>query len=278
MILIIIFTVWFICITVLSILFIRIMHVQVDHLTASAHMNLNALYLKVEAKQILYLTILLSMILAFLALLIFDSIFLLVVFSIVGAMIPKLFFKIQKDRRREKINSQLITAVEMLANSLHAGRTLPQAISLVKDEMNPPISQDFSIVLKQMQMGLSLEKALNDMADRINSTELEIVVNATKIGVEAGGNLAEVYERIAKTMRKRVEMIGKIKALTAEGKMQAIVVGAMPFLMFITLLVIEPELMRPMLTTHYGHMLIAIVLIMECIGTLIIKKLITIDV
>ena len=166
----------------------------------------------------------------------------------------------------------------MMANALKAGSNLPQAIGLIQREMNPPISQEFALILKEMAVGVTLEESFNNMSKRVGSEEFEIVITATNIARETGGNLAEVYERIGKTIRDRNEMLGKIKALTAEGKLQGIFVGLLPFVLGGILTLIDPEMMRPMFTTTLGYILIGVVVIMELIGAYFIKKIITIDV
>lgn len=269
---------FFIFIAFLYYYLIKLIQLRADKMLKEAEVNLEELFLEFQAKRILYLTIILVVSLAFFGLVITRSLIFSVLLAICGYFLPRLYFNVQRKRRLDNLNIQLISAIEMMGNALRSGSNLQQAIMLIQKEMGPPISQEFALITKEMSVGVVLEDALAHMSKRVGSNEFDIVVNATSIAKNTGGNLAEVYERIAKTIRDRNEMLGKIKALTAEGKMQGLLIGLLPFILAGLITLIDPQMMRPMYTTLLGNALIGIVIIMELMGGYFIKKIINIDV
>jgi tight adherence protein B len=257
---------------------IKYLQLRADVLVKEAEANIDELFMKFQAKRILYLTILLVVLLAFFGLIFTRSIIFSAILAVTGYFVPKLYFRFQQKRRLDALNLQLIIAIEMMGNALRSGSNLPQAIMLIQREMGPPISQEFGMMVKEMAVGVRLEDTLDHLAKRVKSEEFNIVVTAKTIARDTGGNLAEVYERISKTIRDRNEMLGKIKSLTAEGKMQGILIGLLPFILAGALTLIDPQMMRPMYTTLIGNALIGVVIIMELIGYYFIRKLINIDV
>jgi tight adherence protein B len=256
----------------------QLLQMKADTMLKQAEVDLDELFLQVQAKRVLYLTAASIVLLALFGLLLTRSPVIALILGACGYFMPKLFFSMQRAKRFDALNSQLVAAIDMMANALRSGFNLPQAIQLIQKEMGPPISQEFAMLTKEMAVGVLLEDALDHMNKRVGSEEFAIMVTATSIARETGGNLAEVYQRISKTIRDRKEMLGKIKALTAEGKLQGIFIGLLPFILGGLLTVIDPEMMRPLYTTTLGYILIGIVIVMELMGAYFINKIITIDV
>jgi tight adherence protein B len=274
-IILILFFIFFSC---CSFLIIRLLQIRADRLIKEAEADLDALFMEIQAKRVLYIRIASMFIMALFGLIITGSLIVAFIFGTIGYFMPRFYFRIQYNRRLAALNSQLVSAIDMMSNALKSGSNLPQAITLIEKEMGAPISQEFALVLKEMAMGVTLEEAFSNMSRRVGSEEFDIVVTATNISRETGGNLAEVYERIAKTIRDRDEMLGKIKALTAEGKFQGIFVGLLPFLLAFVLHLMNPEYIKPLFTTTLGYIIIGVFIIMELMGAFFIKKIITIDV
>jgi tight adherence protein B len=244
-----------------------------------AEANLDALYMEVQARQVLYLTLLSSFLGLLLGLALTDGSKIAgLIFGAAGYFLPKLYFKIQIKRRRDRLNGQLVSAIELVSNALKAGTNFTQALAMIPKEMPAPIAQEFDLVLREMELGVTLDEALNNLVKRVQSNEFELVVTATNIAKESGGNLAEVFDRIAKTIRERNSMLGKIEAMTSEGKMQGIFVGLLPLGLGGALALIDPETVRPLFTTPQGYIIIGAVIVMELMGAFFIKKIITIDV
>lgn len=273
----------FVCVTLLIYILIPVVQMRanaflqqtLDH----AEADIDALYLELQAKQVFYLALVCSVAgLLFGLLLSRGSLLFGFLCGAGGFFLPQFYFARQRGRRREKLNAQLVSAIEMLANALKAGTNLSQALQMIPKEMPAPIAQEFSVVLREMELGLKIEEALDNLVKRVESKEYELVVAAIRIARESGGNLAEVFERMAKTIRERDNMLGKIKSLTAEGKMQGIFVGLLPLFLGLALVVISPETMKPFFSSAIGVILLSAVLILEAMGAYFIKKVITVDV
>jgi len=279
----VIFLLIFISVTLLIYELIPIFRLRADtffqQALKQAESDVESLYLHFQAKQVLHLTIICT--LAFLVIGLIVSKGSLIFGALMGAsgfFLPKAFFYIQKARRKDKLNAQLVSAIEMLANAMKAGTNLHQALKLIPQEMETPISQEFAVLLREMELGLKLEDALNNLVKRTESSEYELVATAINVSRESGGNLAEVFDRIADTIRERFLMLGKIKTLTAEGKMQGLFVGALPFLLGILMMVIDPDKMVPFFTSFIGYILLGVVLLLVLMGTFLIRKITTIEV
>jgi len=192
--------------------------------------------------------------------------------------VPRFMLWYLKKRRDDLFAAQLVDSLTTMANALRAGNSLIQALDIVVREMPPPISQEFGLVIREQRIGVSLDESLDRLAGRMKSQDLDLTVNAIKIARQVGGNLAEVFEIIAATVRERFRLEGQIKAFTAQGRMQGIVVGLLPIGLGAALYAIDPKMMAPMFETWQGWVLLGGIAVLEVIGGLIIKKIVTIDI
>ncbi len=158
-----------------------------------------------------------------------------------GALLPIWVVKRKRDKRIEKLRSQLPEAFELMARVVRAGQTLGQAMLSVAEEFPQPISSEFSFCYEQQNLGLSPELAYRDLARRAGIIELRIFVLAVLVQQQTGGNLAELLTKLGGVVRERYMIRGTIQTLTAEGRMQGWILGAMPPLMFLLLLVLNPR-------------------------------------
>src|SRR6266542_4230602 len=142
---------------------------------------------------------------------------------------PRMVFMIARDKRRALFEMQLIDGLTLLANSLRAGMTLPQSMELLVREMRPPITQEFGRVLQENRLGTDFDQAMLNMSRRLQSRDLDMLVNAIAITRKSGGNMGEIFQKIAEIIRERARIEGKVKALSATGNMQAFVMSALPF-------------------------------------------------
>lgn len=201
-----------------------------------------------------------------------------VVFAIPSFFAPNLALWWLKKRRAEIFGVQLVDALDNMSNSMKAGFSLPQALEQIVKEMGPPIAQEFMIMTREMRLGLPMDQALHNMLKRMPGEDLDLVVTAITISRELGGNLTEVFDNISMTIRERWRIEGKIRALTSQGKMQGLVVALIPAGMAAVLNVINPEFIRPMFTTWVGWGLLILIVVLELIGYLVIRKIVTIEV
>ncbi len=239
--------------------------------------DLSDMFLFIDARQMLVLNIASMCLLGILSYIIFNPI-LCVVSTIFGFFLPMMLVKHYRKRRIKKFNVQLVDALQAMANAFKAGLTFPQAIEHVAREAQAPLSQEFGLFVKEVKLGVPLEEALINMGRRVGSDDLELVVVATNIARQLGGNMAEMFETISNVIRERFRLEGKIDALTAQGKMQGWVVAAMPAILGMVLNYMRPDLMEPMMDHIFGYILVTIIAIMEVLGVIIIRRIVNIDI
>ncbi|HET9389296.1 MAG TPA: type II secretion system F family protein [Steroidobacteraceae bacterium] len=191
---------------------------------------------------------------------------------------PKVYFGFQKKRRRLKIVAQLPDVLLMLGSSLRAGTSLQIALDIAIRETPAPLSQELGVVVREQRLGLALEDALESMATRLSLEEVELVVAAMTIARDVGGNLAETLDQLARTLRAKATMEGKIRSLTSQGKMQGWIVGALPLFLMLALSYMQHDAMQPLFHTWMGLGVLVFIGILETLGYLFIRKIVTIDV
>ena len=192
--------------------------------------------------------------------------------------LPTWILNLLKARRLSKFNSQLVDTLVSMSNALKAGFSIAQAFESVAKNGENPISQEFDVFLQQTRVGVSFTDALVKMDERVGSLDLTLVVMAIETARKTGGNLTEILEAISKTIRERMRIENRIKTLTAQGRLQGIVVGAMPIVIGIVLMIVDPETMKPFLYSMNGLIVMSIVAVLITCGGLMIRKIIDIDV
>lgn len=191
---------------------------------------------------------------------------------------PRVIYRLLKIRRLERFNNQLVNALTSMSNALKAGFSIQQAFESVVAERQNPIAQEFAMFLQQLRVGISFEDALGDMDGRMGSEDLTLMIQSIEIARQTGGNLTEVFDRIAETIRERRRIEGKIKSLTAQGKIQGNVVGAMPLVLGFAMYLLDPGMMMAFVKSYVGIFMLLMVLIMEVCGALMIRRIVSIDV
>lgn len=239
--------------------------------------DLGDMFLFVDPRQMLVLNIASMCLLGILAVVLMNPL-MGVVFTIGGFFVPMMLVKHYRTRRVRTFNVQLVDAMQAMANAFKAGLTFPQAIEHVSKEAQAPLSQEFGLFVKEVKLGVPLEEALVNMGKRVGSDDLELVVVSTNIARQLGGNMAEMFETLAATIRERFRLEGKIDALTSQGRLQGWIVAAMPLFLGIALNYMRPDLMGPMLDHLFGYVLIAIIAIMELLGIFLIRRIVAIDI
>ncbi|HEY3396536.1 MAG TPA: type II secretion system F family protein [Armatimonadota bacterium] len=194
-----------------------------------------------------------------------------------GAAIPHMVMKSKQAYRNKSLSSQIPDALDMLCSALRSGFSISRGLKLVETQMHPPISQEFGRVLEEVQYGISLPEALDGIVLRTQNYDMELLVAAIQTQLELGGNLAEVLENISGMVRERVRLTGEIAAATAEGRLSAGILVAMPFAIAVIINIVSPGYLVPLFKTPLGLMLVALGAVLLTVGGLILKKLITID-
>lgn len=195
-----------------------------------------------------------------------------------GAAAPLVAIEIVHKRREARFHDQLPDTLQLIGGALKAGYSFLQAIDMVVAETLPPMSDEFKRVLAESQLGLPVEQALDHMAERVDSTNFNWTVMAVKIQREVGGNLAEVLDILANTIRERDAVGRQIKTLTAEGRISAIILYVLPFVVAALLYVMNPGYLTPMFTTGAGIAMVSLATVMLIVGGVWLKKVVTIEV
>lgn len=196
----------------------------------------------------------------------------------IGGYLPYFFLKMALAKRLARFNGQIGDALVVMANSLRSGFSFLQAMDMVRREMPNPISKEFGIALQEMNWGTPIEEALTNMTARLNSEDLELVVTAVLIQRQVGGNLAEVLDNIANTIRERIRIKGEIKTLTAQGKISGLVIGLLPIFLTVILFFLNPSFISLLFTTKIGLAMVFMATVSQVIGLSIIRKIVNIEV
>ncbi|MBR4050433.1 MAG: type II secretion system F family protein [Clostridia bacterium] len=200
-----------------------------------------------------------------------------VTLAAVGAFLPIIFIKIKKENRRKAFEAQLGDTLIMMCNGLKSGFSFQQTMENVASDMPAPIGMEFGRVCNEIRYGATMEEALNNMAERVKSADLMLVVSAVLIQRTTGGNLSEILSTISETIRDRIKIKGEISSITAQGRMSGIIIGSLPIGIAVILMVINPEYMSTFFTTTAGNIMLSVSVIMEILGFLAIRKVVTIE-
>ena len=198
--------------------------------------------------------------------------------SAVSLFFPGMIVNIKKKRRSAVMTNQLPEALNIISSGLRAGFSFPQALSVVNREMEGPLTQEFSRVLRENRLGKPMDDALNDLLARIENDDLDMLITALMIQRQVGGNLAEVLDNISHTIRERVRIKGEIRSLTAEGKLSAIIIGILPVGVALLLSIINPGYISLLIEETVGWILIGAAVIMQIVGFIITWKIVDIDI
>ncbi len=200
-----------------------------------------------------------------------------ILFSILTVLIVNIIIRSKEQKRLKVINEQLGSAIDMMTGSLRAGYSLAQSIETVAREMPEPISKEFKQMVKEMAIGLDIEKALENLLDRVPSDDLELLITAVVIQRQVGGNLAEILDNISKTIVERIKLKREVRTLTAQGRISGLIIGLLPLVIMMLVFVLNPEYMKTLFTHSIGITMLIIGLIGQIVGFLLIKKIVNIQ-
>ncbi|MBV8194999.1 MAG: type II secretion system F family protein [Candidatus Dormibacteraeota bacterium] len=189
-----------------------------------------------------------------------------------------LFLKFRQRRRVRAFNNQLGDTIMLLSNALKAGHSFAQALSSVSKNASPPISEEFARATREIALGITVDDALNHLVERNKSEDFDLMVTAVQIQRVVGGNLAEILDTIAFTIRERVRIQGEIRTLTAQARISGWIITILPFGLAVMLSFISPGYFGPFLTDPLGHIMIGIGVVSIAIGAAAIQKIVKIEV
>ena len=195
-----------------------------------------------------------------------------------AALFCMLYLKIYISRRQAAFLNQLGDTLVMVSNALRAGFSFMQAMELISKEMQPPIGVEFQKVINEMNLGATLETAMENMGRRMQSSDFDLVVTAVLIQRQVGGNLSQVLDSISNTINERIRMRNEISSLTAQGKLSGLIVGVIPIFIAFFIWSNNPDYFQPMLDSPTGRGLLVGAVVLELVAIIVIRKIIDIDV
>ena len=193
-------------------------------------------------------------------------------------LVPYFYISFKKKRRMEKFQRQLPDALDLIARALKAGHAFTAGLKMVGDEMGEPLGTEFQKTLHEINFGVSVPDALKSLPNRVDCPDLKYFIISVILQRETGGNLAEILEKIAYLIRERFKLQGRIRVLSAEGKLSAIILIAIPFVVALALYFLNPGYIQILFTDPLGKVLITLALLMMIIGILVMKRMIQIRV
>ncbi len=194
-----------------------------------------------------------------------------------GFRLPQMILQFMADKRRTTLEVQLAEALALISSGLKGGYSFIQGLSMAAEQLPAPINQEFGRVIRLVQLGLDTPRALEQMGDRVNSYDYDMTISATNIQLSSGGNLSQLLEKIAETIRDRIRLRRDIAALTAQGRMSGGILIALPLGIAFMLRIINREYFDLLITTDLGNTLLYLAAGQQAIGIFWIKKLLDFD-
>ena len=182
------------------------------------------------------------------------------------------------NRRRQQFNEQLPEALATMSSALRAGFSITRAFDSVVEQDEKPMCEEFAILQQQLRIGMTFEQALDSMSQRVGSDDLTLVTTAILISRKTGGNVTEIFDKISDTIRGRMRIERKVKSMTAQGRMQGLIVSLMPIVLGIAMVCLKPKMMIPFLCSMTGVIAMVVMFALIALGWVLIRKIIRIDV
>jgi tight adherence protein B len=195
-----------------------------------------------------------------------------------GFFAPRIYLTILRNRRLKAFNDQLGDTITLMVNGIRAGYSILQAMNAVAEEMSPPISVEFERIVQEVQLGIPMEEALDHMLERAPSDDLDMLITAINVQREVGGNLAEVLDSIAFTIRERVRIKGEIKTLTAQSRLSGYIIALVPVILGVIIYLINPGFMGKMFQDTCGYIMLGVAFAGIVAGFFVINKVVSIEV
>lgn len=198
--------------------------------------------------------------------------------AIIIVAVEYIYVLVRIERRSSSFTNQLGDCLMMVANALRAGFSFLQAMDMISKEMEPPISEEFQHVMRDIGLGATVERALDDMDKRVGSPDFSLVVTAVLIQQQVGGDLAQILDTISETIQDRIKMRREVKTLTTQGRMSGWILILTPIAFALFMTASNPNYLDPLFHNPIGQIILAITIVMEIIGAVIINRIVDIEV
>ena len=255
------------------ILFARYNQWQAKRVTSVTY-SLEDSFIFLEKKKMMFLSVS-PLVLAGAGFFLFQNLLGLIMGLLAGLALPTILTKVIRQRRLKAFQGQLVDSLMILSSSLKGGLSLVQAIEVLCEEMPPPISQEFGLILRENKWGVSLEESLRKLKKRMPLEEVNLMVSSILVARETGGELTRVFARLTETIRDNVKLKEKIATLTLQGRLQGVIMSLLPILFTVFMYKQNPEHFDIMLETDVGRILIGAAVLAQLMGMFLIKKIST---
>src|ERR1700687_2964636 len=196
-----------------------------------------------------------------------------VILAIIGFALPALYLRNRRGHRLAQFEAGLPRAMELMANSMKAGQSLAQSLRAVTENASPPVSDEFGLARREIELGASIESALGNMVKRIGSSDLRLVVMVITIQHSVGGDLPAILTTLADTMKQRAEMRAETLAATAQSRASALIITLLPIAAALGLYFLVPSYFRPMFLSPVGWFILVVAAFMLAVGNVLIRRL-----
>jgi tight adherence protein B len=234
--------------------------------------QLDNMFIKVPANKLFLIYTLTPLGLGGIGFLVSGKIAITIILLVFGLVLPTIVIKWLDTKRKNRFQDQLVDGLMILGSSLKGGLSLLQSIEAMVEGMSPPISQEFSLVLRENKLGISLDESLERLNKRMSSEELNLIVTAISVARETGGELPQIFSQLIHTIREKTKLLGKVKTLTIQGKLQGFIMSFLPIGFSILVYSMNPGYFNIMIENDLGRALLGYAFIAQVLGIFLIRK------
>ena len=198
--------------------------------------------------------------------------------GLAATSLPLVHLRVKKKRRIAKFEKQLPEGLGLIARALRAGHAFTSGMKLASEEFGDPLGPEFDEALDEINFGVSVTEALKNLVHRVDCPDLTFFVVSVILQRETGGNLAEIIESLAQLIRERFKFRGKVRVLSAEGRLSAVVLIVIPFLLFLTIFFVNRSFLEPLIRDPLGRVIMLIAICLMAVGVLVIRRIIKVEV
>ena len=247
-------------------------------MASDASDTLGSMFIFMNARQLVVINLLTAIVLPMIVLVLTGNPIFAGLAFLVGLILPRQVVKYVRKRRLSTIERQLPDALLMLSGSIRAGASLQLGLEAVAQDSQPPLAQEFDLLMRELRVGVDFNAALKNFEERAPLPDILLMTSAMSLSRDVGANLSETLTSVANTLKSKQQLEGRIRSLTSQGKMQGVVMAGLPIFLIVVLRFMEPEAMEPLFTRWFGWVVIGIIAIMTSLGYHFIRKITTIDV
>lgn len=259
-------------------LFLARFHRLQEKKVNAAEKKLDVMFIQVKREKLFLFYTLTPLLLGAGAFLFFKNLPFVLIGVAIGFLLPTLAIRYLQVQRKSRFAAQLVDAIMVISSALKGGLSLLQAIEVLVEEMPAPISEEFGLIIRENKMGVPLEESFKHLSERMQTEELQLVINSILVARETGGDLTKVLSRLCTTIRDNYKLKDSVKTLTTQGKLQGLIMSILPFIFVFWVSAFNRSHFDIMLESETGRMLLVAAVILQLVGMVLIKKFSTIKI